>query len=333
LKLLEVQELEVFYGRVKVVSGVSFSVEKGEILGIAGESGSGKSTIANALLRILPESAYIGEKSKVLYYGNSDVGEDLTKLPLPVVEKEVRWKEISMVFQGALNSLNPTLRIRDHFVETAKAHGLKDKDEIMSRASKLLEMVRLDPKRVLSSYPGELSGGMKQRVLIALSLLLNPKLVILDEPTTALDVITQREILEILRKIKADLNLTYIIITHDIALLADFVDRVIVLYAGRIAEEGSILDIFSKPLHPYTVGLLSSVPKIGQFSEPVVIPGSSPDYRRLPPGCKFHPRCPIAIGGICDKQEPYLNSVNSSHMIACHNYKLVEEKGVEIYGR
>jgi len=317
--LLKVENLDVYYYKTKVVSGVSFNIARNEVFALVGESGCGKTTIANAILRILPDIASTGKNSRILYYKSDSNVIDLLKASEDVLSRTIRWKEISMVFQGAQNALNPTLKVKTHFIETAIAHGIKDKNLILKNAEEALEAVKLDAPRVLNSYPMELSGGMKQRVIIALALFLKPKFVILDEPTTALDVIIQREIIYLLKELKEKYNLTYMLITHDIALVADIADRVAIMYAGRIVEEGNVEDIFYKPMHPYTIGLLKSVPKIGEFKEePESIPGSPPDYKKLPPGCAFHPRCPYARD-ICRKKVPPLISIDGRR-IACHLY-------------
>jgi len=315
--MLSARNLSVSYYNTKVVSSVSFNIYKGETYALVGESGCGKSTIASSIMRSLPEIAQIDPDSQIVYsMGTNAI--DLLKVPENEFSRRFRWKEIAMVPQGALNALNPTIRVKDHFIETAKAHDL-EKDEALERAWKLLEAVKLDPQRVLNLYPIELSGGMKQRVLIAMALFLNPKLVLLDEPTTALDVLTQREILILLGELKTKYSLTYMLITHDIALVADLADRVAVIYAGRIVEDSSIDNIFYEPKHPYTIGLLRAVPKLGEFKEPEVIPGSTPDYRRLPPGCKFNPRCPFAMD-VCRKEEPPLVEIDKGRFVACWLY-------------
>lgn len=224
-----------------------------------------------------------------------------------------------MVPQSALNALNPTIKVKDHFIETAKTHGFSDKGEVLGRARVMLEAVKLDADRVLNMYPIELSGGMKQRTLIALALFLNPKFVILDEPTTALDVLTQREIIILLKDLKDKMGLTYMLITHDIALVADIADRVAVMYAGRLCEVGDIYKIFYNPQHPYTQMLLASVPKLGEFKIPRAVFGTSIDYRRLPLGCKFHSRCPFAMD-ICRREEPSMIELEKNHFIACWLY-------------
>ncbi|MEM1526686.1 MAG: ABC transporter ATP-binding protein, partial [Ignisphaera sp.] len=249
--LIRIQNLSVLYSGIKVLNNVSLDVTQGETIALVGESGCGKTTLANAILRILPEIASVDNNSKVLYkLGNNYL--EIIHLPHTLFRTQIRWKEISMVPQSALNALNPTIKVKDHFIETAKTHGFSDKGEVLGRARVMLEAVKLDADRVLNMYPIELSGGMKQRTLIALALFLNPKFVILDEPTTALDVLTQREIIILLKDLKDKMGLTYMLITHDIALVADIADRVAVMYAGRLCEVGDIYKIFYNPQHPYT---------------------------------------------------------------------------------
>jgi len=200
------------------------------------------------------------------------------------------------------------------------------KEEAMEKVSQLLSLVLLDPKRTLKSYPHELSGGMKQRVIIAMSLLLDPKLLILDEPTTALDILTQKNIIDLLKNLRKELGLTMIFITHDLSLAAELADRVAVMYAGRIVEVGSVKDIFYNAKHPYTFALIRTVPKLSSLDEELYpIPGTPPDMINLPPGCKFHPRCEYATGE-CRKSEPELEKVDSDHMVACHRWRELEVK-------
>ena len=315
--LLEVQDLDVYYYNIKVLSKVNFQIRRGDVYALVGESGCGKTTTANAILRILPEIAKVGEQSSIRYYlDNGDVV-DLLKISEKRFSRDIRWREISMVFQGAQNSLNPTLKVKTHFLETAAAHGITDKKEVYKSAYELLDAVKLDAKRVLNSYPIELSGGMKQRVIIALALFLNPRFLILDEPTTALDVLVQREIISLLTELKKRFDLTYMLITHDIALVADIASRVAVMYAGRIVEESSVENIFYNPKHPYTIALINSVPQVGDFEKlPEGLPGSPPDFRSLPTGCPFHPRCKLA-NEICNRSAPPLIDIGDRR-IACH---------------
>ncbi len=313
--LLEVKSLRVLYrvhrGDVKAIDNIDLSVREGEILGVVGESGSGKSTLAFAILRLLPKTARI-VGGHIYYKGEVD----LAHSPESRL-KEVRWKEISLIPQAALNALNPTLKILDHFLETARAHGVHDRGWVIERASKLLNLLRLEPERVLKSYPHELSGGMKQRVLIALAMLLEPTMLILDEPTTALDVLTQRFILDLLKDLHAKTNITMMFITHDIAVIADIADRVAVMYAGKIMEVGDVYTVFKEPKHPYSIALMKSIPSLtGSVDEMRSIPGTLPDLINPPPGCRFWPRCPHAMD-ICRREEPPTVELKPGHLVSC----------------
>ena len=318
--LIEVRGLKVLYkvrrGDVKAVHNVDLDVRKGEILGVVGESGSGKSTLALAILRLLPSTARIAA-GKIVFRSPSVGREiDLASSKEDLLKK-VRWKEISLIPQAALNALNPTLKIVDHFIETAKAHGVNDREWVIDRASKLLTLLRLEPDRVLRSYPHELSGGMKQRVLIALAMLLEPTMLILDEPTTALDVLTQRFILDLLKDLHQKTSITMMFITHDIAVIADIADRMAVMYAGKLMEVGDVYTVFKEPKHPYSIALMKSIPSLtGSVDEMKSIPGTLPDLINPPPGCRFWPRCPQAMD-ICKREEPPLVELKPGHYVAC----------------
>ncbi len=312
--IINIENLSVYYmtlkGFVHAVDNASLNIRKGEIMGLVGESGSGKSTLALAIMRLLPPTARI-VKGSIIFEGKDLVKMDYNQL------KEILWKKIALIPQAALNALNPVLRIIDHFMETAKAHGVNDKEWVIDRASKLLELLRLEPERVLKSYPHELSGGMKQRVLIALAMLLEPDVLILDEPTTALDVLTQRYILDLLKDLHAKTSITMIFITHDIAVIADIADRVTVMYAGKIFEVGDVYTVFKEPKHPYSIALMKSIPSlIGPIEEMKSIPGTLPDLRNPPPGCRFAPRCQYAMD-ICHEKEPPLIELKPGHYVAC----------------
>lgn len=300
---------------VKAVNNVSIDIRNGEALGIVGESGSGKTTLALSLLNLVPPPGKI-TNGRIIFDGKIDV--------LTLREEELRkfrWKQVAMVFQGALNSFNPVLRIGDQMLETIMEHENVDKEEALERISKLLKLVRLEPNRTMKAFPHELSGGMKQRAMIATSLLLNPRVLILDEPTTALDVISQKYILNILSDLKKKLEITMILLTHDLAICTELVDRVAVMYAGRIVEIAKMEDLFLKPKHPYTIGLMQAIPSvIGDVKELKPIPGSPPDMFNMPSGCPFHPRCPYAIER-CKKEEPYLEETSEDHLVACHRWR------------
>lgn len=300
---------------VKAVNNVSVNIRNGEALGIVGESGSGKTTLALSLLNLVPPPGKI-TNGKIVFDGKVDVlalrGEELRKF---------RWKQVAMVFQGALNSFNPVLRIGDQMLETIMEHEDVSKQEALERISKLLKLVRLEPNRTMRAFPHELSGGMKQRAMIATSLLLNPRVLILDEPTTALDVISQKYILNILSDLKKKLEITMILLTHDLAICTELVDRVAVMYAGRIVEIAKMEDLFLKPKHPYTIGLMRAVPSVvGDVKELKPIPGSPPDMFNMPSGCPFHPRCPYATER-CKKEEPRLEEIFEDHFVACHRWR------------
>jgi len=315
-EILEIENLSVEYKleerTIKALENVDLRVYKGEALGIAGESGCGKSTLAYAILNSVPYPGKI-TSGKVVY----DNTINILKLSDKEISK-IKWKEIALVPQASQNILNPVLKIYDHFEETFKAHEPSIKrGDIKSKAKELLEMVRLDPKRVLNSYPHELSGGMRQRVIIALSLIFNPKVLILDEPTSALDVLTQYYFMRVLNSLKRKLNITIIFITHDMAVLAEIADRIAIMYAGKIVEVAPSEDIFLKPKHPYTEALIKAIPSVtGNLEGLKSIPGQPPDLASPPPGCRFAPRCPYADNK-CQKVEPKLKKIDNEHMVAC----------------
>jgi peptide/nickel transport system ATP-binding protein len=310
-------------GSVQAVRGVSLDLLAGESLALIGESGSGKSTLGLAIVRLLPETASVSPG--VILYRRDGREVDVLLLDNNAM-REFRWSDCAMVFQAALNAFNPVLTVWNQVYDTAKAHGWQDKTAVRKRLVELLQFVQLDPKRVIDSYPHELSGGMRQRVLLALSLLLNPQILILDEPTTALDIITQRTIIKLLRELKEDQHFTMIFISHDLAIAAELADRVATMYAGRVVELGASDDIFYRPRHPYTLGLIRAVPTVsGGFEQLFSIPGSPPDLVNLPSGCKFHPRCSFATER-CKQEEPELTTVGPQHTAACWNWQAVEEE-------
>jgi len=318
-----VRNLSVEYptprGVVKAIRGVSLEVYKGETLFIVGESGSGKSTLGLALMNLVPRPGRIRE-GEIIYRVDGREA-NLLKLP-PEEQRGFRWRYMSMVFQSALNSLNPVLRVWDQLYDVIKAHDMNvSREEAYEKIRSLISLVRLDADRVLRAYPHQLSGGMRQRVMIAMSLLLDPKIVILDEPTTALDLLTQKSILEVLKDIKSKLGTTMIFITHDLSLAAELADRIAVMYAGRIVELGDVHEVFYRPKHPYTYALLRTIPKLTSVEEELYpIPGSPPDMVNMPPGCKFHPRCPYAAD-VCREVEPPDEWVASGHLVACHLWR------------
>jgi peptide/nickel transport system ATP-binding protein len=312
--ILEVSNLKVHYyaikGVVKAVDNVSFSLRKGEALGLVGESGCGKSTLGYALVRLVPPPGRIAGGTIKFK------GIDLVSMSEEEFRTKIRWKEISMIFQGALNALNPVIRVGDQIAEAYSLHLGLSKREGLMRARELLKTVRMEPDKV-KNYPHELSGGMKQRVVIAMALALNPSLVIADEPTTALDVVTQAHIINLLKTIQRERGLTLILISHDLSLVAEIADTVAIMYAGKIVEYGPSDIVYKNPLHPYTDGLMRSIPRLtGEKSELVGIPGEPPDLINPPPGCRFHPRCKFAMD-ICKREEPPTVEFQHGHRVAC----------------
>jgi peptide/nickel transport system ATP-binding protein len=290
--LLVVEDLKTYFstgsGPVRAVDGVSFKVEHGEALGIAGESGCGKTTTALSLVRILPANA------KIISGSISLMGIDLVPKSDNALRR-YRWREISIVFQGSMNALNPVRRIRDQIAEPIEERLGETPKAARKRAGDLLELVGIPRKRG-DAYPHQLSGGMRQRAMIAMALACDPAIVIGDEPTTALDVIVQAQILELLEDLRQKLGLSLILITHDLSVIAETCDRVMVMYAGRIAEEGPVDEVFRRPRHPYTQKLMAAFPNIHADRRTLdVIPGEPPDLRRPPPGCRFAPRCPFVM--------------------------------------
>lgn len=305
---------QVMRGWVKAVDGVSFEVNRTDSLGLAGESGCGKTSSALAITRLLPSNArIIGGKI------NFD-GEDLVKVSDDEIRKDIRWKRISMIFQGAMNALHPTYSVGKQITEAILTHEEVDEEEAVERAGKLLELVGIEPEK-LNRYPHELSGGMKQRVVTAMALACNPDLVIADEPTTALDVIIQAQVLKVLNELQQKLKLSWILITHDLSMITETCTKLAIMYAGKIVEHGDLKSIYKEPLHPYTKALLSAFPSlIGPKKEMASIAGFPPDLLNPPPACRFHPRCPYAFD-LCQKLEPPLQRTGSKvHDVACHLY-------------
>lgn len=328
--VLSVRNLALEYnsrrGKVKALRGVNFDLYQGETLALIGESGCGKSTMGFAMIRLTPGTATITDGSVTFVDGQRKV--EVMKLSESELRR-FRWTDMAMMLQAALNAYNPVLRIQDHFLDTARAHGLTDKKEVLKRARRLLSAVQLDADRVLPSYPHELSGGMRQRVLLAMGLLMQPKVIILDEPTTALDILTQRAIIDLLRDLKKEFNFTMIFISHDLSLAAELADRVATMYAGQIVELCDVYTAFEQPRHPYTLGLIRAVPTLhGDAQSLTSIPGSPPDLVDMPKGCKFHPRCPFADDR-CRQEEPVLSG-EAGHLVACHHWERVAN---EVAGR
>jgi peptide/nickel transport system ATP-binding protein len=319
--LLELRGLTVEYGRARAVDGIDLDIREGEILGLAGESGCGKTTVANAVMQILRPPGRIAGGS-ISFRGENLVGKSDEEL------RQFRWRNVSMVFQSAMNALNPVMRIGDQFVDAMRAHEHIEKRRALAQAEELLELVGIDRSR-LRSYPHQLSGGMRQRVIIAIALSLNPELIVLDEPTTALDVVVQREIMQQIEALKQDFGFAVLFITHDVSLLLEFADRIAIMYAGEVVESAPASKLATDAQHPYTQGLLQSFPPLtGPFERLTGIPGSPPDLRNLPSGCRFHPRCPHCTRDNAQlyirqtTERPVLREVAAGHDVACH---LVEE--------
>ncbi len=325
--IVEVRDMTVEFrkprGALLAVNHVDFDIREGCVTALVGESGSGKSTLAFTILDIVNTTGKI-LSGQVLYNGQNIL--ELSKEEL----NRYRWNQVSMIFQSAQSALNPLMTVREHFWETYLVHVPDAKEEaVMGRFRQLLEDVRLDPDRVLKLYPHELSGGMKQRVMIAFSMLLTPKVIILDEPTTALDVITQDYIFSILDQIHKETGVSMLLLTHDIGVVAKVADRIAVMYAGRIVEVGDIFEVFYNTAHPYARALITTAPSLldrGENKEP--IQGTPPDLIELPSGCAFHPRCPYATD-LCRSQVPVLRYLDEDHQAACHHMeKFREEVGI-----
>ncbi|HON42348.1 MAG TPA: ABC transporter ATP-binding protein [Bacillota bacterium] len=330
MALLEVRDLKMYYrtlrGHVRAVDSISFDIERGKALGIAGESGCGKSSMATAVLRLLPTN---GE-----YHGGTIMmdGEDILHMPEEEFRQRIRWSKISMVFQGAMNALNPVHRVGEQIVEAILHHEEMPREKAVERAESLLDLVGINPKR-FGEYPHEFSGGMKQRAVIAMSLACHPSLIIADEPTTALDVMVQAQILKAMAELRSELNLSMMLITHDLSVIAQTCDSIAVMYAGKIVEYGSVYDVYGTPVHPYAAGLVRSFPNIhAERSAVRSLPGFPPNLLAPPSGCRFHPRCPLADEE-CMKEEPVLREVaKTGHMAACHKAEIVQQ-GVDIWAQ
>ena len=333
MPLLEVKNLHTFFttkkGIVKAVNDVSYSLEAGKTIGIVGESGSGKSVSAMSILQLLDGNGYI-ESGEILLEGR-----DLTKLSLKEMN-HIRGNDISVIFQEPMTSLNPVFRIGEQVDEVIALHDGdgKSAEDIKRRTIELLEMVGIaNSEGVYSMFPHELSGGMRQRVMIAMALACNPKVIIADEPTTALDVTIQAQILDLLRQLKDRINSSIMLITHDLGVIAEMADYVVVMYAGRIVEKGTAEDIFYHPSHPYTIGLMASKPVVGkEVKELFSIPGKVPNPINMPNYCYFKDRCDRCIGK-CSGAYPEEISLSETHKVSCYRYYPDEMKGGQGNGK
>jgi len=316
--MLKVRGLTVGFrvprGILKAVDNLDLDVYENEVLGLVGESGCGKSVLAHTILKVVDPNGFI-EGGRILF-------EDKDVLNLSRDElRKYRWTDVSVVFQGAFNSLNPVMKVFEHMVDTTMSHEDRTREWIQGRSNELLQMVRLDSSAVLGRYPHELSGGMRQRVVAAMAMLLKPKLLILDEPFSALDMLTQKFFLRILVDIRKQTKASMMFITHDLAPVAEIADRVAVMYCGVIVEASGVNEIFYSPKHPYTRALLSSIPSVvGELEDLKPVPGPLPDPVNPPSGCEFHPRCPHATEK-CLKLRPPLEDLGGGSLVACHKWR------------
>jgi peptide/nickel transport system ATP-binding protein len=317
MPLLEIENLRTYFytlrGVVKAVDGVSLTLDRGDSLGIVGESGSGKSTLAWSIMKLVPPPGRIVEGTIRID------GMDVTRMSEGEVRRKIRWKKVSMVFQGAMNAFNPVYKVGEQIIEPMLLHTDMSREEAWAKAEELVQQVGLPPE-ILERYPHELSGGQKQRLVIAMAIALEPDILIADEPTTALDVVIQAQILNLLKKLYREKNLSIILITHDLGVVAELAEKVAVMYAGKIVEYGTADQVYGNPLHPYTQALLRAVPRLrGPKSRLYYIPGSPPDLRNPPRGCRFNPRCEKRFEP-CDREEPPLVEVEKGHYVACWLY-------------
>jgi peptide/nickel transport system ATP-binding protein len=314
--VLSARNLKLYYrtrkGVVKALEEINFDLEKEDVLAVVGESGCGKSTLARALVRVLPRNIHAYEGKVILN------GRNVMELDEEAFRREVRWRKISIVFQGAMNSFNPVYRIGQQVAEPLIIHDHVEKKEALKKARQLMELMGM-PGVFAERYPFELSGGMKQRAAIAMALITNPEIVILDEPTSALDVLTQANIINLLKRIKNEFRLSYIFITHDLGLASELANKVAVIYAGKIVELSSADVFYTEPKHPYSRGLIASVPTLRTDRKPEFISGAPPSLIDPPSGCRFHPRCKFAWEK-CSAEEPSMFKVGEDHVVRCWLY-------------
>jgi len=325
-KLIEIKDLQTYFftdeATVKALDGVSFDIYRGEVLGVVGESGCGKSVTALSILRILGERGKIVGGNIIFHRDEKEI--DLTKLnPKGKEIMEIRGKEISMIFQEPMTSFSPVHTVGNQIMEAMIIHQHLDKKRARERAIEMLRKANIPrPETCVDRYPHQLSGGMRQRAMIAMALSCNPKLLIADEPTTALDVTIQAQILDIMKQLQKESDMSIMMITHNLGVVAETSRNVVIMYLGRIVETATVVQIFNNPLHPYTKALLRSIPRIGKKSGKHLasIEGTVPDASRVPPGCPFHPRCESFMKGICDLKRPEMNTPEPNHTVSCHLY-------------
>lgn len=330
-RILEVNDLKTYFGTdegtVKAVDGVSFHINRGETLAVVGESGSGKSVTSLSIMRLIAQPPGRIAGGEMLFEG-----QDLVKKSESEMRK-IRGNDISMIFQEPMTSLNPVYTVGDQIAEAIQLHQNKKRKQAMKLATEMLDLVGIpEPGKRVHNYPHQMSGGMRQRVMIAMALSCGPKLLIADEPTTALDVTIQAQILDLMRQLQREIGMSILFITHDLGVVAEIADRVVVMYAGRAVEEGTVRDIFAKPQMPYTLGLMNSIPRVDKAAEHQerleAIPGNVPNPLYLPQGCSFHPRC-VFVKDKCKEAIPPLEDTGGGHMVRCirwNELKLEEER-------
>ena len=332
-RLLEVNDLKTYFdtdeGTVKAVDGVSFHIDKGETLGVVGESGSGKSVTSLSTMRLIPQPPGRFAAGEIKFEG-----QDLLKKSEREMRK-IRGNEISMIFQEPMTSLNPVYTVGDQISEAIQLHQGKTRRQGMKMATEMLDLVGIpEPGKRVKNYPHQMSGGMRQRVMIAMALSCSPKLLIADEPTTALDVTIQAQILDLMRSLQEEIGMSILFITHDLGVVAEVAERVVVMYAGRAVEEASVGDIYANPRMPYTRGLLNSIPRVDKVAEHQerleAIPGNVPNPLSLPEGCAFHPRCKYATD-VCTAGIPPLEDIGEGHMVRCVRQSEIDLKKDEVH--
>jgi len=331
-RLLDVRDLKTYFdtdeGTVKAVDGVSFHIDRGETLGVVGESGSGKSVTSLSTMRLIPQPPGRFAGGEILFEG-----EDLLKKSERDMRR-IRGNEISMIFQEPMTSLNPVYTVGDQIAEAIVLHQGKTQKQAMMMATEMLDLVGIpEPGKRVKNYPHQMSGGMRQRVMIAMALSCGPKLLIADEPTTALDVTIQAQILDLMRKLQEEIGMSILFITHDLGVVAEIAERVVVMYAGRAVEEADVGDIYGNPRMPYTRGLLNSIPRVDKAAEHQerleAIPGNVPNPLHLPEGCAFHPRCKYAEPS-CTESIPPLEDAGNGHMVRCFRYNDIDLREDEV---